>query len=186
MYHPPIFTSVNHGHHEDASNIDLNELFSDAEMLLFAQHVSHFDDDQVPAQPCFRLPSKMKYSLHKPGILNHVVSGGHIEPVPVRDTVVSSTKVELRAVTTHKQRSEAFAAVPQAPVENSSNPGAICVRIPVDEQVPNEMANPLSNTERRERNREHAKRSRIRKKFLLESLQDQVIPNISFLISDRV
>ena len=28
--------------------------------------------------------------------------------------------------------------------------------------------------ERRERNREHAKRSRIRKKFLLESLQDQV------------
>lgn len=28
--------------------------------------------------------------------------------------------------------------------------------------------------ERRERNREHAKRSRIRKKFLLESLQDQL------------
>jgi len=29
-------------------------------------------------------------------------------------------------------------------------------------------------TERRERNREHAKRSRLRKKFLLESLQDQI------------
>ena len=28
--------------------------------------------------------------------------------------------------------------------------------------------------ERRERNREHAKRSRLRKKFLLESLQEQI------------
>ena len=37
-----------------------------------------------------------------------------------------------------------------------------------------EIARPFLQVERRERNREHAKRSRIRKKFLLESLQQSV------------
>ena len=42
---------------------------------------------------------------------------------------------------------------------------------------PQEKDRPLTDaqkTERRERNREHAKRSRLRKKFLLESLQEQI------------
>ena len=38
----------------------------------------------------------------------------------------------------------------------------------------NQYPSAQQRTERRERNKEHAKRSRIRKKFLLESLQQQV------------
>eukprot|EP00977_Amphora_coffeiformis_P017557 scaffold5787_cov157-Amphora_coffeaeformis.AAC.1 len=39
---------------------------------------------------------------------------------------------------------------------------------------PNDMVSDQAIAERRQRNREHAKRSRVRKKFMLESLQEQV------------
>jgi hypothetical protein len=44
---------------------------------------------------------------------------------------------------------------------------------PLDDMDPKEMTE-QQRIERRERNREHAKRSRLRKKFLLESLQEQI------------
>jgi hypothetical protein len=44
---------------------------------------------------------------------------------------------------------------------------------PLDDMDPKEMTE-QQKLERRERNREHAKRSRLRKKFLLESLQEQI------------
>jgi Lhr-like helicase len=46
-----------------------------------------------------------------------------------------------------------------------------------DEEIDEETGGVLTESqkiERRERNREHAKRSRLRKKFLLESLQEQI------------
>jgi len=43
-----------------------------------------------------------------------------------------------------------------------------------DEPDPKKSVAYAQRVERRERNREHAKRSRLRKKFLLESLQDQI------------
>jgi len=50
--------------------------------------------------------------------------------------------------------------------------------VPMEEDAPAASNNKALTTEqrieRRERNREHAKRSRLRKKFLLESLQDQI------------
>lgn len=176
MYHPPpppIFTSVNLGRHEDASNIDLNELFSDAEMLLFSQHASHFDDDQdlqVPVPLSFRLPSKLKYD---PGVLSNVISGS-IDPVSSKKDELHADTCQTRYLTSAISQ---FVALPEPLIveRSSSKPGTKCARISVEEQTFCEIVNPLSNnSERRERNREHAKRSRIRKKFLLESLQDQV------------
>jgi hypothetical protein len=43
-----------------------------------------------------------------------------------------------------------------------------------DRNIPTKELTEAQKIERRERNREHAKRSRLRKKFLLESLQEQI------------
>jgi flagellar biosynthesis/type III secretory pathway protein FliH len=43
-----------------------------------------------------------------------------------------------------------------------------------DMNIPTKELTEQQKVERRERNREHAKRSRLRKKFLLESLQEQI------------
>lgn len=43
-----------------------------------------------------------------------------------------------------------------------------------DRNIPTKELTEQQKIERRERNREHAKRSRLRKKFLLESLQEQI------------
>jgi Basic region leucine zipper len=43
-----------------------------------------------------------------------------------------------------------------------------------DRNIPTKELTEAQKIERRERNREHAKRSRLRKKFLLDSLQEQI------------
>ena len=52
---------------------------------------------------------------------------------------------------------------------------AATVSFPASKEISEEGLPDAQQLERRERNREHAKRSRLRKKFLLESLQEQVI-----------
>ena len=65
----------------------------------------------------------------------------------------------------------------------SAHPGSVTSTSDTKKRSADDMAGPLptggqltakQKLERRERNREHAKRSRLRKKFLLESLQEQI------------
>ena len=64
------------------------------------------------------------------------------------------------------KRSAADAGLPQADDDSGSEKGT--------SSKPAASLTESQKIERRERNREHAKRSRLRKKFLLESLQEQI------------
>lgn len=77
--------------------------------------------------------------------------------------------------------------VPMSAVKTETQPNKKRRRRPDPSELTEEQ-----RLERRERNREHAKRSRIRKKFLLESLQDQLAGlrhdnrNLRHLIRERL
>jgi len=75
------------------------------------------------------------------------------DPVPV-----SSTSAEAASTSGHKRTAD------EAAGGNKDSTSGISTKDLTEEQ----------KVERRERNREHAKRSRLRKKFLLESLQEQI------------
>lgn len=81
------------------------------------------------------------------------------------ETVQSSTP----AATTPAPAATATTAQPQPDKKRSADEA----NLKTDEGDGKELTE-QQKLERRERNREHAKRSRLRKKFLLESLQDQI------------
>lgn len=75
-----------------------------------------------------------------------------------------------------KRSADSINSEKPAPIKSSERDHALDHDLehdPLDDMDPKEMTE-QQKLERRERNREHAKRSRLRKKFLLESLQEQI------------
>mmetsp|Transcript_10544 Transcript_10544/g.16200 ORF Transcript_10544/g.16200 Transcript_10544/m.16200 type:complete len:333 (-) Transcript_10544:173-1171(-) len=72
-----------------------------------------------------------------------------------------------------QKRSAEEAGLPAQPVPASTPTPAPAASAASKEESSKELTD-QQKIERRERNREHAKRSRLRKKFLLESLQEQI------------
>lgn len=129
-------------------------------------------------QPAHKLPSSLGFSLsanHKPasipshggpasgpdmGFPNTLKSLNSFSTSSTMNSVVPSTKIASLQTTV-----QAFWPGNNVAGDHNERDGIDQSGKPITEQ---------QRIERRERNREHAKRSRIRKKFLLESLQEQV------------
>jgi PAS domain S-box-containing protein len=100
---------------------------------------------------------------------------GHFQPVPKGGGLYTTQLHDARKCSL--QMGDAGAAPATAPVPFHMAPQQqhqLQYAVPKKSSSSKEKASDQQKSERRERNREHAKRSRIRKKFLLESLQQSV------------
>lgn len=149
----PMFISSADADQEenDESNLDLDELFRDC----------YFGEFPMNGQP---VPT----------------TAGAVQPPPPPTPLISNNDFYIGNA----------ASIPQA--VPSTNPATSAAKRKAEEALDNAVPTPVTSTstdkkigdpkaltdqqkvERRERNRKHAKRSRLRKKFLLESLQEQI------------
>lgn len=112
------------------------------------------------------------------------------QPVPTTAGAVQPPPPPTPLVSNNDFYTGNAASIPQA--VPSTNPATSAAKRKAEEALDNAVPTPVTSTstdkksgdpkaltdqqkvERRERNRKHAKRSRLRKKFLLESLQEQI------------
>lgn len=103
------------------------------------------------------------------GVPEDVTSAAAITPAAVASAPPPAATAVSTAAATKRTADQAGLTTPAAPkpASSSSSGGGISTK-------PAASLTESQKIERRERNREHAKRSRLRKKFLLESLQEQI------------
>lgn len=161
------------------SQLDLDELFRDCYFGDFPVPIS--SNEEVPLVPppvvslsppppaaTIALKRKMEAALE---------SSMSIKKPTTSASVAAAPTVTLSTATNVTQESSGYIAgttsLPVIDVSGASTNSFLNSDIAAA-AVSNKQLTAAQKVERRERNREHAKRSRLRKKFLLESLQGQI------------
>jgi len=151
-------------------SVPTSKLPSSIGVSLSAGHIpASIPDRAAPAPPsCPPQPARISPSK-LPSSIGVSLSAGH-KPANIPDRApppTARTQIPSEEVSSSLVAAEEFSCQhpPELPESLESWDPSVANSDGLTEQ---------QREERRERNREHAKRSRIRKKFLLESLQDQV------------
>ena len=168
-------------------NIDLDDLFHDCYFgdfpipILADQTPSAAIPEQTPNPLPASMPAQTIVSPSIPQQQNtnppqKRKAAQAIEPTPV--SVLSSTPTYIPSPTTTATSNTRTTKSMTAPTTNKpatvySYPGFSSGTQSSSGNTTRQLTD-QQKTERRNRNREHAKRSRLRKKFLLESLQEQI------------
>lgn len=135
----------------DFPNVDLDDIFSECYYL------------DLPPEQRPQAVAAATEDLGQPApvaLAEAVPAPVQSQPAPAPAPVVAPPPVK---------RTAAEAEIKSEPVAKAVKSSAVAVSKNDGEELTEQQ-----KLERRERNREHAKRSRLRKKFLLESLQEQI------------
>ena len=181
------FTSprgVSQGHENSAEALDLDDLFHDCYFGEFPYGSIGTSSSSLPtADPIIPPPPPPP----PPPIPSAPLAASNIGPAPTATyaPLVSNQTLKRKAEETLVNR-----APPNNPINGilpvasnpsyipdsatSSSPATQKPYYTVPSSTGTKQLTEQQKVERRERNREHAKRSRLRKKFLLESLQEQI------------
>jgi len=153
-----MFASDNASAQPASANIDIDDLFQDC----------FFGGDNPLETTEFASPDVVSSDFGTDASLGQAATAAAVIANPalaqyLSPQLTAGTK-RSQPTATPTQLEPVLSAASSVPMEEDDAPPAANSKALTTEQ----------RIERRERNREHAKRSRLRKKFLLESLQDQI------------